>query len=100
MAGRKLLNIAQNVGRLFNVPDNASLDYRVGLQMRQDGETNVPVIHGVAATPWPRAVQPLKTLAHNEGIPRTNATAIVNNAVATLPQRWLYMDGVMGKSRG
>lgn len=79
------------VGRLF----------RPGRQPYNPGESQMdsggPAFNLI---PWPNAVPSLLALANNPGIARERGMAIVNNANAQLPENYLFIGGVIGKSRG
>lgn len=48
--------------------------------------------------PWPRAVPVLRVLASDPGTPRMRGGQPVVNRVATLPNDWLKIGGIIQKS--
>lgn len=100
MAGRRIYN-ASNPAVPFFMPDNAGRQYVTGRQPWNPGETQadsgMPFFHMI---PWPRPVASLVLLAHHSGIPRDRALLPVNNSTASQPENFLFLSGMVGKSRG
>lgn len=100
MAGRPIA-MSKGPSVPFRFPNLASLFFRPGRQPYNPGESQMdsggPAFNLI---PWPNAVPSLVALANNPGIARERGLAIVNNSVSSLPENFLFIGGVIGKSRG
>lgn len=87
---------------VFHMPEIVGRAYAPGPQPYNPGESVTPNWPGSAykPTPWPRGVQTLSTLANFGGMPQARAEVPINNALAGLPENFLFMAGFTGKSQG
>lgn len=84
----------------FRIPNIVGRLYAPGPQPNAPGESVVPYNNFYHGIPWPNAVPSINALANFAGQARDWPIQSVNNAVATLPEQYLYIGGYSEKSKG
>ena len=85
----------------FHVPNIQGKTYAPGQQPNSPGESYVaPIFPYYSPVPWPNMGPSLNALANHPGIPRDQPIQISNNSVAPAPDNYLFLAGIVGKSRG
>lgn len=82
----------------FFMPYLAATFYNASNQPFSPGTPGGAVRVGFDPKPWPQIVPSLNALANNQGTPRAQAVAQVNNRVAVAPANYLFIAGFEGKS--
>jgi hypothetical protein len=96
----KQATITDFVG-MFHMPYIAGTQYAPGIQPSNPGESVAPHT-GALFNPlgWPTAVPVLNMLIGNPGVARARAPVPVNDRYASLPENYLFIAGISGKSQG
>ena len=85
----------------FIVPNVQPRFYAPGPQPNSPGESHIPDGNPhFSPIPWPNVVPTLLAWANNPGTPRANAPVPVINRVAPLLENFLFIGGIVQKSRG
>lgn len=85
----------------FHIPNLIGNVYTPGNQPNNPGE---PTAHWIVERfnliPWPRVVGTVNALASNFGTPHMRAPVPVVNRYSPLPENYLFIAGIVGKSQG
>lgn len=88
-------------GDVFNMPNIRGTVYAPGRQPYSPGNSHIawsgPTMNPIA---WPNVVPVINALANNSGAPRNRATLPVVDRYATEPNNYMYLSGVVSKSKG
>jgi hypothetical protein len=84
----------------FNMPNIQGHVYDPGMQPYSPGVSSAAFFPARPIVPWPRAVDTLHTLASHPGTPRSRALIPDVNQYGPLPANYLFLGGVVGKSKG
>lgn len=87
-------------GDVFNMPNIQGTVYAPGAQPYSPGNSHI-AWSGATFNPiaWPKTVPVINALANNSGTPRSRAIVPVVDRYAPDPYNYLYLSGVVGKSR-
>ena len=94
------LHSSPGVALAFHAPYIAGRRLDPGRQPYAPGESQADSNPSFQAIPWPSVVPSLVALASNPGTPQARPVAVDNNATAPGLSNYLYLSGVVGKSRG
>lgn len=87
------------MAQAFNMPNIVGVAYAPGPQPSSPGNSHLPWDSWkFQQIPWPRAVPVLRVLASDPGTPRMRGGQPVVNRIATLPNDWLKIGGIIQKS--
>lgn len=81
-------------------PQLQGRNYDPGIQIYSPGESAYPNRAYPHPIPWPNAVPTLNVLLTFSGVARDQPIQAENNRYSTLPEKWLYIAGFIGKSKG
>lgn len=87
-------------GDVFNMPNIRGTVYAPGWQPYSPGNSHI-AWSGATFNPiaWPKTVPVINALANNSGTPRNRASVPVVDRYATEPNNYMYLAGVVGKSK-
>lgn len=92
-------------GMLFNIPNIVGRQYAPGPQPNSPGNSTMVWAGSFIGArnspmPWPTVVQNINLLIGNPGTARVRAPLPVVNRYSPLPQNYLFIGGMVGKTQG